>query len=132
MKKKKCVCVWRSRYIRISLTARKGLRNSKNCLRKYFFYSYVDPIHSCHLTWQLNKEDLDLRTLAFRCFLCPIFYGSLSGVGAGRLGVVRNVMFNVHGVLVKECWYIAVDTLSTLDSLFSSIPPYCVVRDSGT
>ncbi len=31
-----------------------------------FFYSYVDPIHSCHLTRQLNKEDLDLRTLSFR------------------------------------------------------------------
>ncbi len=26
------------------------------------FYSYVDPIHSWHLTRQLNKEDLDLRT----------------------------------------------------------------------
>jgi hypothetical protein len=30
------------------------------------------------------------------------------------------------------CWYIAVDTLSTLGSLFSSIPPYCIVGDSGT
>ncbi len=30
-----------------------------------------------------------------------------------------------------QCWYIAVDTLSTLGSLFSSIPPHCVVRDSG-
>ncbi len=37
-------------------------RNSKNCLRKYFFHSYVDPIHSWHLTRQLNKEDLDLCT----------------------------------------------------------------------
>ncbi len=52
-------------------------RNSKNCLQKYFFYSYVDPIHSWHLTRQLNKEDLDLCTWAFRCFLCPIFYGRL-------------------------------------------------------
>ncbi len=49
-------------------------RNSKNYLRKYF-YSYVDPIHSWHLTRQLNKEDLDLHTLVFSCFLCPIFYG---------------------------------------------------------
>ena len=32
----------------------------------------------------------------------------------------------------KTCWYIAVDTLSTLGSLFSSIPPYRVARDSGT
>jgi hypothetical protein len=32
----------------------------------------------------------------------------------------------------KLCWYIAVDTLSTLGSHFSSIPPYRVVRDSGT
>jgi hypothetical protein len=32
----------------------------------------------------------------------------------------------------RGCWYIAVDTLSTLGSLFSSIPPYLVVRDSGT
>jgi hypothetical protein len=32
----------------------------------------------------------------------------------------------------SKCWYIAVDTLSTLGSLFSSIPPYRVlVRDSG-
>ncbi len=44
-------------------------RNSKNCLRKYFFYSYSDPMHSCHLTGQLNKEDLDLCTLVFNCFL---------------------------------------------------------------
>jgi len=31
-----------------------------------------------------------------------------------------------------KCWCIAVDTLSTLGSLFSSIPPYRVARDSGT
>ncbi len=31
----------------------------------------------------------------------------------------------------RRCWYIAVNTLSTLGSLFSSIPPYRVVRDSG-
>ncbi len=37
---------------------------------------------------------------------------------------------NPVGVLVVRCWYIAVDTLSTLGTLFSSIP-YCVVRDSG-
>jgi hypothetical protein len=49
-------------------------RISKNCLPKYFCYSYVDPIHSWHLTWQLNKEDLDLRTLVFSCFLCPVFH----------------------------------------------------------
>ena len=46
-------------------------RNSKTFLWKYFFYSYVDPIHSWHLTWQLNKEDLDLCTWAFRLCLCP-------------------------------------------------------------
>jgi hypothetical protein len=34
--------------------------------------------------------------------------------------------------IVSECWYIVIDTLSTLGSLFSSIPPYCVGRDSGT
>ena len=34
--------------------------------------------------------------------------------------------------IVGGCWYIAVDTLSTLGSLFSSIPPYRVARDSGT
>ncbi len=41
-----------------------------------FFNSYADPIHSWHLTRQLNKEDLDLCTLAFSCFLCPVFYSS--------------------------------------------------------
>ncbi len=40
------------------------------------FYSYVDPIHSWHLTQQLNKEDLDLCTWAFRWCLCPVKYGS--------------------------------------------------------
>ncbi len=38
-----------------------------------FFYS---PIHSWHLTRQLNKKDLDLCTLFFRWFLCPVLYGS--------------------------------------------------------
>ncbi len=51
-------------------------RNSKICLRK-FFNSYVYPIHSWHPTWQLNKEDLNLCTLLFSWFLCPIFYGNL-------------------------------------------------------
>ncbi len=41
-----------------------------------FFYSYADPIHSWHLTRQLNTEDLDLRTFAFSWFLCPVFNGS--------------------------------------------------------
>ena len=50
-------------------------RNSRHCLRKYFFFSYVDPIHSWHLTRQLKKKDLDLRTLLFSWFLCPVFYG---------------------------------------------------------
>ncbi len=40
-----------------------------------FFYSYVVPIHSWHLTRQLNKKDIDLRTLSFRWFLCPGLYG---------------------------------------------------------
>jgi hypothetical protein len=45
-----------------------------------FLYSYVVPKHSWHLTWQLNKKDLDLHTLSFMCFLCPGKYGSrLSG-----------------------------------------------------
>ncbi len=48
----------------------------KNDYGSILFYSYIDPIHSWHLTRQLNKEDLDLRTLTFKCFLCPIFYGS--------------------------------------------------------
>jgi hypothetical protein len=52
-------------------------RNSKNCQRKYFFYSYVDPIYSWHLTRQLNKEDLDLCTFAFSWFSCPGFNSSL-------------------------------------------------------
>ncbi len=39
------------------------------------FYSYVVPIHSGRLTQQLNKKDLDLRTLSFRWFLCPVLYG---------------------------------------------------------
>ncbi len=34
--------------------------------RSNFFYFYIDPIHSWHLTRQLKKEDLDLRTLVFR------------------------------------------------------------------
>ncbi len=40
-----------------------------------FFYSYVDPINSWHLTRQLKKEDLDLHTFAFSWFLCPNFNG---------------------------------------------------------
>ncbi len=40
-------------------------RNSKNWKWKYFFYSYVDPIHSWHLIRQLYKKDLDLHTWAF-------------------------------------------------------------------
>ncbi len=43
-----------------------------------FFYSYVDPIHSWHLTRQLNEDDLDLRTWAFRWCLCPVEYGSVT------------------------------------------------------
>ncbi len=31
-------------------------KKSKNCLRTLFFYSYVDPIHSWHLTQQLKRE----------------------------------------------------------------------------
>ncbi len=50
-------------------------RNSINCLW-IFFCSYICPIHSWHLTRQLNKEELDLCTLVFSWFLCPIFYGS--------------------------------------------------------
>ncbi len=46
-------------------------RNSRNCLRKYLFYLYVDPIHSWQLTRQLNKGDLDLHTSSFRWCLCP-------------------------------------------------------------
>ncbi len=42
------------------------------------FYSYVDPINSWHLTWQLEKEDLDLRTFVFSWFLCPVLYCSFS------------------------------------------------------
>jgi len=34
--------------------------------------------------------------------------------------------------IVGGCWCIAIDTLSTLGSLFSSIPPYRIARDSGT
>ncbi len=49
-------------------------RNSKNCLQKYFIYSYIDPIHSWNVTRQLNKEDLDLCTWAFSCFVCPVFH----------------------------------------------------------
>jgi hypothetical protein len=33
---------------------------------------------------------------------------------------------------LEQCWYIAIDTLSTIGSLFSSIPPHLIVRDSGT
>jgi hypothetical protein len=50
-------------------------RNSKKFLLKYFFYSYVNPIQSWHLTRQLNKEESDLRTLLFSWFLCPVLYG---------------------------------------------------------
>jgi hypothetical protein len=34
------------------------------------------------------------------------------------------------GAALMGCWRIAIDTLSTLGSLFSSIPPYHVFRDS--
>ncbi len=39
---------------------------------------------------------------------------------------------NIISIDLELCWYMAVDALSTLDSLFSSIPPDHVVRDSGT
>ena len=39
---------------------------------------------------------------------------------------------NLISIDLELCWYMAVDALSTLDSLFSSIPPDHVVRDSGT
>ncbi len=67
-------------------------RNRKNCLWKYFFYSYVDPIHSWHLTRQLNKEDLDLCTWAFSCFLCPGFHGR-SLFGPSLLQVFGSTCF---------------------------------------
>ncbi len=50
-------------------------RNSKNCLWKYFFHSYVDPIHFWYLTHRLNKEDLYLHTFDISWLLCPVFYG---------------------------------------------------------
>ncbi len=48
------------------------------------FNSYAYPIHSWHLTRQLNKEHLDLCPLLFSWFLCPIYYGRL-------LPCVRNI-----------------------------------------
>ncbi len=33
--------------------------------------------------------------------------------------------------IMQGCWYITIDTLSTLGSLFSSIAPYHIVRDLG-
>ncbi len=50
-------------------------RNSRNRLWKYFFNSSVDPIHFWHLRRQLKKKNLDLHTLLFSWFLCPVFYG---------------------------------------------------------
>jgi hypothetical protein len=47
--------------------------NTNNSLWQCFFYSYVDPIHSWHLTQHLKKEHLDLHTLVFSGFLCPVF-----------------------------------------------------------
>ncbi len=65
-----CWCWLLKAYVRLTY-----YRNSKNCLGKYFFYSYIDTIHSWHLTRQLNKEDVDYHTLMFSCFLCPVFHG---------------------------------------------------------
>ncbi len=56
-----------------------------------FFYSYVDPIHSWHLTRQLKKEDLDLRTLLFSWFLCPVFYGIKVGLNCFPPGDPQGV-----------------------------------------
>ncbi len=50
-------------------------RNSNNFLQKIFFYSYVDLIHSWHLTWQLKKEDLDLCTFDNTTALISIVIG---------------------------------------------------------
>ncbi len=69
-----CGCVGRCWLLEADVSS-TNCRNSKNCLRKYFFHSYVDPIHSWHLTCRLNKEDLDLCTWNISWFLCPIFYG---------------------------------------------------------
>ncbi len=60
-----------------------------------FFYSYIDPIHSWHLTRQLKKKDLDLRTLLFSWFLCPVFYGR-------HLGGLAYAPY--HQVLVPNLW----------------------------
>ncbi len=43
------------------------------------FPTYEDPIHSWHLTQQLKKEDLDLRSFAFSWFFGPVF-NSLSAM----------------------------------------------------
>ncbi len=59
-------------------------RNSRNCLRKFFFLLLCRSlIYSWHLTRQLRKEDLNLHTLLFRLFLCPVFYGRYSNFYAG-------------------------------------------------
>jgi hypothetical protein len=54
------------------------------------------------------------------------------------LGLFAHLPFFFHFHLAMpyeimgRYWYIKIDTQSTLGSLFSSIPPYQVVRDSGT
>jgi hypothetical protein len=79
-------------------------RNSRNCLRKYFFHSYVDPIYSWHLTWQLNKEDLDLCTFAFSWFLCPVFYGRFETIfEQGEDWIHPDPSENSGGEIIRQC-----------------------------
>ncbi len=68
----------------------------KNCQQKYFFNSYVYHIHSWHLTRQLNKEDLDLRTCNISWFLCLVFYGkgTLCGIILFKLNTFSNHVFS--------------------------------------
>jgi hypothetical protein len=76
----------------ISLPGREREKIKKSSFRKKTFFSdMVSPVtffapvktanvlfllYQSYLTWQLNKEDLDLCTLVFSCFLCPVFYST--------------------------------------------------------
>jgi len=80
----------------------------------------LDPLAYTLLTEEQAAEDIDK-------LWADIFSWTIS-----HRQSLSNDAVNFIRKHLEDCWYIAVDTLSTLGSLFSSFPPYQVVRDSGT
>ncbi len=106
------------------------------------YSSYVD-VCNFHLSLQFSDQFAIFISVCNSHVMTPAltYDGTLDGFYVTRLELINSTSVMVLPVEDKDkielskidyCWYIAVDTLSTLGSLFSSIPPYHVVRHSGT